>query len=385
MRILFCTYSTASDLFATIPFAWALRAAGHEILYAGGGEGMREVAKAGLPYVDIATPGVDLAAPFARRAAQSREKGQLVWYRGGDLQEDEVRATSALFAELSELVVPGAVRLARQWRPDLVVSPDHQGSGAVVAGLLSVPLIAMSNLFALVPDMVDRIRGEMAGTYDRYGIDPGSSRTRLLRTTPPSLFRASGNHLAMRPVPYNGSYLELGTIPDWLLRSPDRPRVCVTLGTFIPQYIGLSLIRDFVAELDTVDADFVFVLGDADRTELGTLPDNVRSHGWIPLNTLLDSCDAIIHHGGTSTSLAAMSAGIRQIVLPHGSDQPSNARLVAERGLGVTCAAAELTAKTITTVLEAPEIGTAAAQVREEIARLPSPSGVASALPDLVG
>lgn len=169
MRILICTYSTASDIFATIPLAWALRSAGHEILYAGGGDGMRECAKAGFPFVDLGQD-VDLTEPFRRRAEQTGSSGQLVWYRGGVMEEADVNSAVELFGELSDLVAPGAVSLARSWRPELVVSTDIQGSGLLIASLLSVPLVPISHLFALVPDMVERMRSAMGATYDAYDI-----------------------------------------------------------------------------------------------------------------------------------------------------------------------------------------------------------------------
>ena len=42
----------------------------------------------------------------------------------------------------------------------------------------------------------------------------------------------------------------------------------------------------------------MLALGDVDTSALGTLPPQVRVAGWIPLNALLPSCAAIIHHGG---------------------------------------------------------------------------------------
>src|SRR5438094_553567 len=63
MRVL-CTAVPGSGLFLpTVPLAWALRAAGHEVLLLNNGDGARAAAGAGLPVVDP-LPERDLWAEF---------------------------------------------------------------------------------------------------------------------------------------------------------------------------------------------------------------------------------------------------------------------------------------------------------------------------------
>ncbi|MEU6812782.1 nucleotide disphospho-sugar-binding domain-containing protein [Streptomyces sp. NPDC046831] len=383
MRILICTYSTASDIFATIPLAWALRSAGHEVLYAGGGDGMRECAKAGFPFVDLA-PDVDLTEPFRRRAEQTGTSGQLVWYRSGVIEEADVGSAVELFGELSDLVAPGAVSLARRWRPELVVSTDIQGSGPLVASLLSVPLVPLSALFALVPDMVERLRGAMAATYDHYGVSGTPRLVQPVRTTPLSVNPQRSDHLLMRHIPYNGSYLDVGSLPDWLMREPERRRVLLTLGTFVPKYGGLAVLPELMDQLQAVDAEFVLALGDVDQEQIPPVPSNVRLEGWLPLNAVLGSCSAVVHHGGSGTTLAALCAGVPQIILAHGADQHFNAHVVARRGLGVAADRTQLTAELIARTLASPELAGTAAEVREEIQAMPAPREIAALLEDVV-
>ncbi|MGV9320065.1 nucleotide disphospho-sugar-binding domain-containing protein [Streptomyces sp. NPDC003660] len=383
MRILICTYSTASDIFATIPLAWALRSAGHEVLYAGGGDGMRECAKAGFPFVDLA-PDVDLTEPFRRRAEQTNNSGQLVWYRGGVIEEPDVTSAVELFGELSDLVAPGAVSLARRWQPELVVSTDIQGSGPLVASLLSVPLVPISHLFALVPDMVERLRNVMAATYAEYGIAGVPPVVQPVRTTPLSMNPRRSSHLLMRHVPYNGSHLEVGSLPDWLLQEPRRRRVLLTLGTFVPKYGGLAVLPDLMEQLSAVDAEFVLALGDVDQAQIPPIPSNVRIEGWLPLNAVLGSCSAVVHHGGSGTTLAALCAGVPQIILAHGADQHFNAHAVATRGLGVATDKTRLTAELITETLASSELAKIAVEVREEIDAMPAPREIAARLEAIV-
>ncbi len=58
MRVLFVSYPAIGHVFPTVPLAWALRAAGHEVLVATGCTGL-EAANAGLHVADVA-PGLDM-------------------------------------------------------------------------------------------------------------------------------------------------------------------------------------------------------------------------------------------------------------------------------------------------------------------------------------
>jgi UDP:flavonoid glycosyltransferase YjiC (YdhE family) len=52
-------------------------------------------------------------------------------------------------------------------------------------------------------------------------------------------------------------------------------------------------------------------------------------HDW-----LFPRCQAVIHHGGAGTTAAGLRAGIPNIVIPHGIDQPFWGRCVAAIGAG---------------------------------------------------
>src|SRR3954464_9288253 len=67
----------------------------------------------------------------------------------------------------------------------------------------------------------------------------------------------------------------------------------------------------------------------------GPLPANVRMARWLPMVDVLPSCAAVIHHGGSGTMFGARVAGVPQVVLPLGADQPTNADAVVRRGVGL--------------------------------------------------
>jgi len=63
------------------------------------------------------------------------------------------------------------------------------------------------------------------------------------------------------------------------------------------------------------------------------LPDGVRHIDYAPFSELLPRCAALVHHGGIGTSAQAMSAGVRQVVMPMAYDQPDNAGRMARLGI----------------------------------------------------
>ena len=63
------------------------------------------------------------------------------------------------------------------------------------------------------------------------------------------------------------------------------------------------------------------------------LPPGVCHVDYAPFSELLPRCAALVHHGGIGTSAQAMSAGVRQVVMPMAYDQPDNAGRMARLGV----------------------------------------------------
>jgi UDP:flavonoid glycosyltransferase YjiC (YdhE family) len=64
------------------------------------------------------------------------------------------------------------------------------------------------------------------------------------------------------------------------------------------------------------------------------LPDTVRHVPWVPLARLLPDCAAIVHHGGIGTCAQGLAAGIPQLTMPMGFDQPDNSLRLQRLGVG---------------------------------------------------
>lgn len=375
MRVLVVTSPGIGHIFPTITTAWALRAAGHEVLFASGGY-YEAVARAGLPVVDTA-PGVDFAAVFGGFFARRPEFAELTrdLGRGAPLAAE-------LFAEVSSHFVAGTVELAGRWEPDLVLYTPLQGAGPLAAAVTGVPAVSHAIGLGDTAGLERHLSQQMAGHYDNYGAEPRDAVANL-NTTPPSMRGAEtasdGADWEMGYVPFNGG----AVLPDWLLRRAVRHRVTVTFGTVFGQF-GIGGLAPLVTAAADCDADFVLALGGADLSQLETLPDNVHPVGWVPLGALLEASDAVIHHGGAGTTLTTLSAGVPQLIAPQGADHFVNAEIAGKRGVATVAGLAEIDATRVGELLADTALRAAAAEVSAEMTRQPSPAALVPRLESLV-
>jgi vancomycin aglycone glucosyltransferase len=92
--------------------------------------------------------------------------------------------------------------------------------------------------------------------------------------------------------------------------------------------------------------------------------------GEVNHQALFRRVAAVVHHGGAGTTATAARAGVPQVVVPQGADQPYWARRVAELGIGAAHDGPAPTAESLASALEtALAAGTAerAATVAEEV------------------
>ncbi|HJP78415.1 MAG TPA: nucleotide disphospho-sugar-binding domain-containing protein [Pseudonocardiaceae bacterium] len=351
-------------IFPLLPTAWALRAAGHEVLFATPANADR-VANAGLPVVDPA-PGFDFRTLFMGFLADHP-----------DMQRGGLELVSKLFAAVSAPSVDEVVRLATDWRPDLMIRGPLEGAGGVAASVLGVPSVVHGIGPGQVVGLSNGVANALAQAYERYGAEITTDAP-FVDVSPPSLRAPGATGIPMRYVPFNGG----GVLDTWLTTPRTRPRVTVTLGTVVPGTAGIGLLERMSGAAAHVDAEFVFALGGADATGLGELPANVRVVGWVPLSALLAVSDAAIHHGGAGTTMTALAAGVPQLVLPQGADQFMNADAVARVGSGEVVRAEDLDVSRLTDLLDDTVKRTAAAKLVDELAGQPSPAEV---VPQLIG
>ncbi|MCT2593259.1 DUF1205 domain-containing protein [Streptomyces sp. N2-109] len=385
MRYLFTTTPGFSHTTPMVPLAYAAQLAGHQVLFAAGGPALRAGVGAGLPAVDVA-PGADLTQPYAELAATAG---------GTDLSVQETeRLLFSAFGTIGELMLDGLVETAREWRADAVVYPPMlpaallaaraAGCGAVLHGIgLRHPVF---------PWPEERF----AAAARRYGVTElprhpdaelslGPDSLEKINPTAPEDDGTAPPLVPMYPSPYNGG----GEIPGWAL-DEDRPRIVVTMGS-VPEHSGQ---RELLSTLMTATADLeVEVLvtsGGADLPALlGPLPEHVRPVDFVPLSTLLPTCDAVVHHGGMGTMFAALAAGLPQVCLPTTKgDALTNSQVTEQRGAGLTLDPVGLTGDeasgALRAVLSTPSYRKVSEEVSAEMRTMPSPPEAVSHLTALL-
>lgn len=390
MRVLFATAPGYGLTLPVVPLMWAARAAGHEVLLATTSEMVAVGSAAGLPVHDV-FPQRDVWGDLMARVMSAAEPDD-------DLPEEYRLAsgTGNPFGLFTVTMTEGTVDVGHAFGPDLVVYTSDHAAGMLAAAALDVPALEVGNRVSWsMRDLDWRTEHDPFGEDEisdlvRTKLGIGDARPRpvaRIDPRPPSMGGLDAGESPgderdgvpwwpMRFVPYNGG----AAVPDWALRTPARPRIAVTLGTVVPAMTGVTNLTVVIEALGGMDVEVVLAAGTTDLTDLGELPVNVRSVGYLALSAFLPTCAAIVHHGGSGTTAAPLFYGIPQLVLPAFADNPIAAERVAERGVGLSDDPATVDTATVRALVERllteDAFRAAAAEVRDEMARQPSPAAV---------
>ncbi|MEU8763219.1 activator-dependent family glycosyltransferase [Streptomyces sp. NPDC048659] len=426
MRVLFQPFAAATHVAAQVPLAWALRAAGHEVRVATQPDVTEDITRAGLTAVPVGDPLHVAAKMNPDDTGLPAELRDDAWLRALDPGEiDPARLTPehvhGIFAAWTPMVhrntvpdrmIDELVAFARDWRPDLVVWDTMTYAGPVAARASGAPharLLFGLDLVGLLREryraVLDRLPPELRDdpleewlgpVLERHGLaGPGRGFDEQLVTgqwtidpVPASLaLPLPLPRVPVRYVPYNGR----AVVPGWLDETPARRRVCLTLGVSFREVVGRdqASVGELLAAVADLDVEVVATLDSAQLAELGPLPPNVRAVDFVPLNELLPSCSAVIHHGGAGTFLTALAHGVPQVVVPARMwcNTPRAERARAA-GVALTCPPEELTAgrlrAMVERVLDDGSFARAAARVRDELRGTPSPAEIVPGLERLV-
>ncbi|ARQ69520.1 nucleotide disphospho-sugar-binding domain-containing protein [Streptomyces marincola] len=379
MRLLFTTTPGFSHTTPLLPLAHGARLHGHQVLFAVSGPAAGAARNAGLPTVD-AVPDADVTRPYVTLASTAAREDLPV--------AETMRMVFSAFGEMSSMMLDGVVTTARRWRADAVVHTPMLSAGPLAArasGATSV-LHGMGlrhPAFPTPPELAE-------DAARRYGIDPADRGPHAeLVLAPASLERVNPTApdttaplLPLRPSPDNGG----GRVPAWALARGGRPRVVVTLGS-VPSHTDghrnvMATALDALAD-DAVEV--VLTTGGAALDALGPLPPWVRTVDFVPLTSLLPTCDAIVHHGGMGTMFSALAARVPQLIVPTTSgDALTNGEVVEKSGTGRVLLPADLSADAlgaaVRDLLHAPGHREAVAGVAAEMAAMPGPGAALDAL-----
>lgn len=411
MRVLFATYPQKTHFMAMAPLAWAMRTAGHDVVFASQPKFCDTITQAGLTAVPVGT-NRDLQQILARDANWFRIglNGMPVPYDTADWPADQV--TFDYLQDGYDLHVPkwhrmsnvplisDLVEFAQQWKPDLVIWEPSTYAGAIAAkacGAAHGRVLFSLDGFGVARERFVELKGDrrdpLAEWLDTYCAHYGFEFSEELITgqftvtvVPPSLSTEANLHyLPMRHVPYAGA----AVLPAWLRTEPERPRVAITMGISTADLTGEVVdLPDVLAELADTDLEIVATLSEAAQENIKNVPDNVRLVSYVPLHTLAPTCTAVMHHGGIGTLLTIAAHGKPQLILPWNNDGPALARRVAAHGAGLALhvfqGSGRPVADRLSRLLTEPKFAAAAGALAAEIRGMPAPNDVVGDLEKLV-
>jgi len=75
------------------------------------------------------------------------------------------------------------------------------------------------------------------------------------------------------------------------------------------------------------------------------LPPQIAAFGYAPFSEILPQAACVVHQGGVGTTAQVLRAGVPQLVMPYGFDQPDNAARMERAGVALTIARRDYTAE----------------------------------------
>ncbi|MBL7253418.1 glycosyltransferase [Paractinoplanes lichenicola] len=381
MRVLFASLGNYGHIFPLVPLAQAAQSAGHEVWFATSEQFHPILEKAGLRPV-----AAGLTVPEAYIEAAG---GRAAMAANGPTKASDIPAEvmAHLSVKVFSSVLPRSVAadlapVLGSVRPDLVVYETNNTGAAFAAAEAGVP--AVSHGIGRVSSdatMDPLFQQELIATAIDLGVIGKIGQTRTLGNPhldicPPSVqnpdFLSSGIEvIPQRPV----AFAEPGELPAHVTEG-EGPLVYLSLGTVLG---SAELLRTAIDGLLPLNVRVLVATGPVvDPAELGELPERVVALPWVPQPDALRLATAVVHHGGAGTTLAALAAGLPQLILPQPGDGPGNAAAVQATGAGSLLPAPDVSAEAVETAVRAlltdDSYREAARGVAREIAAMPEPA-----------
>jgi rhamnosyltransferase subunit B len=361
-RILFSTIGSWGDLFPVIGTALELQRRGHEVELTASPAWGDLVAEAGLRFSPAgrtigfeeftANPEIFGRMPFALRTVLQR----FMFDQIDELTED-LRGPMAR----SDLVVShpahiAALNVAEQARTPSAVATvfpamipsSHRVHGGARLGPWTGPFGR-----ALNRSMWATASVAGAAMFDRpinahrrsLGLAPVRNAILELQLRTRAVV-VMVDRAVIQPPPDWPEHVHVASFVDWdrigtpalTARVQDflregRPPVLVTLGTSTSTVAG-DFFEHATRQLLERDLRVLTVTGPAPPVA-DIAPGRALSVDYVPYSAVLAGSQAVIHHAGIGTTLAALRAGLPHLALPMSHDQPDTARLIERLGVGL--------------------------------------------------
>jgi len=333
VRVALCTFGSAGDLFPLVPVAHDLQAGGHEVVFVVPPSLGLYLRAIGLPTQTIGD-GSEMRFGKDDALFDLRADG---WNSFGHVFDHYVAPTLEADVGLMEAFL-------ERWRPDVIATTTYAAAARVAGlrqGVRTVSLSIYPQFAGPRPESASggayaqgvlRAAGALVGSVSpetiAYGCGPGSALLHdgalLGPSTEVCLGHPNWEHL---PVVDD----DRARADAWL-QVQDGDGVVVTMGSFIGTRVGLL---ERLTEAAASVGRPLLVLNAPARPR-----DHLRSHpateavGYLPVSDLAPHVAAVVHHGGIGTTFSVLRAGCPAAVAPQAFDQPFNAALVEQRGVG---------------------------------------------------
>ncbi|MGH3849886.1 MAG: glycosyltransferase, partial [Pseudonocardiaceae bacterium] len=352
------------------PLARALRNHGHAVAFSSSERFCQRIEQAGY---QAFVAGIDLGEAYERTLAKP-EAAALAgdqWAFGAHMFAGVAGPAKA--KDLSKAIAA--------FSADLMVHDPMDFAGPLAAA--SAGLACAGHGFgAISPKAFCQLAAELAEpAWQSWGLEfpplANMFGDLYLDVCPPSFQDADISCVpSVQPLrPGDGDTVTGDSAPDWFDDLSADPRVYVTLGTIDNDAPGV-----FEAVLSALGArafNVVVTVGPSrDPAELGPQPDNIFVASYLPQSLILPRCHAVVCHGGSGTTLAALRHGLPLLLLPQGANQFWNAERCEALGVGSSLTGDQLTVDAIGVavdrLLAEPSYRQRAQSVRTEIDEMPN-------------
>lgn len=253
-----------------------------------------------------------------------------------------------VLVDLVERQVEEVTAFLERFRPDVVSADPLAYAASIAATRARLPWAATNPLLvAALPeswrcpyvDILATFEEDILGLFARFGLEP--PRLRIADVVSPWLNTMFTSEMLTPRSASGNDYAVFVGAP-----SPDPPRPAPFPWDRIDStrrlvYVASGTQFSFPPNLYTAVADAASSLGyqavfagDAAIEALGDRPDVVAT-SFAPQLELLSRATLMVGHGGANSFLEALSMGRPLAIFPLGHEQPLQAQLVANAGVGV--------------------------------------------------
>lgn len=375
-RILFSCVGGDGHFIPLVPLAGAFAESGHDVVFVTA-PSKRERAESGG--FGFHAAGLE---PAERLARVEQELADIA-----SLPPNERRAPlyPLLFGSVDAPAKVEELRsFADTWEPDLLVFDSCDLAAPIVAATRGIPSVHHTFGRMVPPAIIAGAASVTEPLWRAAGLEPepycGMFRGILVDIAPPS-FQTETPPAGVRVEHLRSASTELPAAeapPDWLSDLPDRPTVYVTLGTV---HNTLAVFRVLLEAFAPLDCNVIATIGSQnDPADLEPVPDNARVERYVTQALILPHADAVVSHGGSGSTLAALAHALPMLLVPQSADQFENAGQVESLGAGLSILPDDLTPAAARSALErlltAPAYRAGSQKVAAEIAAMPEPSAL---------